>query len=282
VSRLRRVALFFLIAFITPRVSAAAPPPQPQDDREIQARELFGFGKYAEALALYGRLYAETAHPTYLRNMGRCYQNLGEPDKAINSFREYLRQSKNVSSDQRAVVEGYIREMEELKKGQAAGAAPHASAAVAASPPSAVSPPPVTTTAVTPDLRTDPPVAEVPSGGSRRNAAAVIGGASLIVLGVGGYFGLRAFSNQSDGERLCPQDPCTTGEGLAAYDRAATSALVADVAVGAGLVGAGVAAYLFFTARNQEAKPRAGVAARLRLLPELAPGRHALLVGASW
>src|SRR6185369_18035162 len=101
----------FVAALGTP----ARAPAQQQKSEEVRARELFVFGRYAEALAIYGKLYAETAHPTYLRNVGRCYQNLGEADKAIASFREYLRQATDTPPDQRAKIEGYIREMEELK-----------------------------------------------------------------------------------------------------------------------------------------------------------------------
>src|SRR6185436_16782244 len=96
---------------------------QPQAASEKQAREFFAVGKYSEALEIYGRLYAETAHPTYLRNIGRCYQNLGEPDKAISSFREYLRKAKKISKDEQAEIDGYIAEMEALKKQQAVAAA---------------------------------------------------------------------------------------------------------------------------------------------------------------
>jgi tetratricopeptide (TPR) repeat protein len=99
---------------------AAVRPALAEDRREVQARQLFGVGKYAEALEIFGNLYAETLHPTYLRNVGRCYQNLREPDKAISSFSEYLRQAKNLAPAQRAEVEGYIREMEELKRKQKA------------------------------------------------------------------------------------------------------------------------------------------------------------------
>jgi len=94
------------------------------DKREMQAREDFAAGRYQDALDIFVKLYAEKLHPNYLRNIGRCYQNLGEPDKAISSFREYLRKAKGVSADERAEVEGYIKEMEALaatqKQGQGA------------------------------------------------------------------------------------------------------------------------------------------------------------------
>src|SRR5262245_58372502 len=101
---------------------------RPIEQREMTARQLFAVGKYSEALDIYGGLYAETAHPTYLRNIGRCYQNMGEPDRAISSFNEYLRQARDLPADQRAIIDGYIREMEDLKRQRAATPASHATA----------------------------------------------------------------------------------------------------------------------------------------------------------
>jgi tetratricopeptide (TPR) repeat protein len=106
----------FLILVVLLLAATAGPALAQNDKREVRARQLFGVGKYAEALEIFGNLYAETLHPTYLRNVGRCYQNLGEPDKAISSFSEYLRQAKNLPPVQRQQVEGYIHEMEELKR----------------------------------------------------------------------------------------------------------------------------------------------------------------------
>jgi tetratricopeptide (TPR) repeat protein len=96
---------------------AAAP-----DKRELEAREDFAAGRYQEALEVFAKLYAEKLHPVYLRNIGRCYQNLAQPDRAISSFREYLRKMKHISADERAEIEGYIHEMEDLAKKQAADA----------------------------------------------------------------------------------------------------------------------------------------------------------------
>ena len=98
------------------------------DKREIEARQAFAAGRYQEALDLYAELYADKVHPTYLRNVGRCYQNLKQPDKAINAFRDYLRQAKRLAPSERTEVEGYIAEMEELKKQQEAEAAAAAQA----------------------------------------------------------------------------------------------------------------------------------------------------------
>jgi hypothetical protein len=94
------------------------------DARELKAREDFAAGRYQQALDIFAKLYAETLHPVYLRNIGRCYQNLGDPDKAIISFRDYLRKHKTITADERAEVEGFIAEMEALKKQRAGVATP--------------------------------------------------------------------------------------------------------------------------------------------------------------
>jgi len=88
------------------------------DQRELKAREAFAAQRYQDALDLFAKLYAETLHPIYLRNIGRCYQNLGQPDQAISSFRDYLRKAKNPTADETNEIEGYIKEMEELKRTQ--------------------------------------------------------------------------------------------------------------------------------------------------------------------
>jgi len=102
------------LALLSVRAQAATDP------REIKAREDFVGGRYQEALDLFAKLYAETLHPNYLRNIGRCYQNLGEPDRAISSFRDYLRKGKDISRSERTEIDGYIAEMEALKRQRAA------------------------------------------------------------------------------------------------------------------------------------------------------------------
>jgi tetratricopeptide (TPR) repeat protein len=141
-----------LAALVLIGVLAQAAPgqaaPKGKDSRELQAREAFATGHYREAIDLYGKLYAEKLHPTYLRNIGRCYQKLKEPENAIDTFRDYLRQAKHLPADEQKEIEGYIADMEALKERQAAQAVPAAKppaplteeAAPAALPPSAPAP----------------------------------------------------------------------------------------------------------------------------------------------
>jgi tetratricopeptide (TPR) repeat protein len=131
-------AVVLLLALASPAAALAAG----DEGAELKARTHFAAGEYKEALEIYARLYAETMHPTYLRNIARCHQNLGNPDKAISSFREYLRKARDLPADQRAEIEGYIAEMEQLKQSKTAAPATPARAAPppAAPPPSEASP----------------------------------------------------------------------------------------------------------------------------------------------
>jgi serine/threonine-protein kinase len=260
-----RVSL--IVALLVTLGTRAALAQAPADD-EKRAREFFALGRYADALEIYGRLYAETAHPTYLRNIGRCFQNLGEPDKAISSFREYLRQAKNLTPDQRTQVEGYIREMEELKRKREAPppvARPHPS-------------PPPTEPAVVPqpDPRPTAP-AEAPLDGRRIGAYAAAGGA-VVALGVGTAFGLRALSKRKESDPLCPSDRCDQ-RGYELDRQAHRAALVSDVAFGAGLVAAGVATYLFLASPDAPAgeSPR-----RLAVKVAIGPRAASVGLGARW
>jgi tetratricopeptide (TPR) repeat protein len=101
----------------------------------VEGRALFAKGEYRKALDNYATLFAETNDPLFLRNIGRCYQKLRTPDKAIDAFREYLRRSPRIKPAERAEVEGFIKEMEELQRSEAA-------ARPVAPPPAETAPPP--------------------------------------------------------------------------------------------------------------------------------------------
>jgi len=112
------LAVIPTLATLATRAEAAGDP------RELKARKEFAAGRYQQALDLFAELYAETLHPVYLRNIGRCYQNLGDADKAIITFRDYLRKHKTITPEERTEVEGFIADMEALKKQKAAESAP--------------------------------------------------------------------------------------------------------------------------------------------------------------
>ena len=119
------VAALAVLGLAAPQVLARKPPAaaSQQDEREVQGRALFARGDYQAALDIYVNLFAEKGDAIYLRNIARCYQKLEQPDKAINSFREYLRRG-HVKPAERSEVEGFIGEMEQLRKRQQAAALP--------------------------------------------------------------------------------------------------------------------------------------------------------------
>jgi tetratricopeptide (TPR) repeat protein len=122
---LRLLCLGFALATALPAAAPAQPAARGStEELEAEALTHFAAGRYAEALELYAKLYSRTLHLTYLRNVARCHQFLGHADKAIASFREYLRRGRDLSAAQRAEVEGFIHEMEELEKRSAPVPAP--------------------------------------------------------------------------------------------------------------------------------------------------------------
>jgi tetratricopeptide (TPR) repeat protein len=196
------VVTFGLLVSLSARVVAAPDP------RELKAREEFGAGRYEKALDIFAKLYAETLNPIYLRNVGRCYQNLGQPDRAITSFHEYLRKAKGLKPDDRAEIDGYINEMQELKKQQEQAAAARPPAVPAAAPvtsvpavvpPSETSPPPgVAVTAAPPSVAR----VESPPIYAKWWFWAIVAGA--VGAGVGVAAAAGAFTHTVDA-------PCTTG-----------------------------------------------------------------------
>ena len=67
------LGFLFSFALAEPVVHAAKAA---DNATELKAREAFAAGRYEDALNLFAKLYAETLHPVYLRNIGRCHQKL--------------------------------------------------------------------------------------------------------------------------------------------------------------------------------------------------------------
>jgi len=122
------------------------------------------------------------------------------------------------------------------------------------------------------------------AGNGRRTAGFVIGGVGIVALGVGSYFGLRAFSKWSDRE-----DNCVGGcnsRAKTASDDAQSAATAANVGIGLGLVAVGVGTYLVLSSKSASepsvSHGRGAQQARgFQLLPALGPtGGGVLLRGA--
>lgn len=145
------------------------------DRREVEARAKFAAGQYQAALDTYATLFGETGDPIHLRNVARCYQKLGQPEPAIDRFREYLRKVPAMSPTERTEIEGYIREMEALRDEQARARTGPPSTTT--TPPSAATvPPPATSPGVSlaaPPVETGapPPYAPVSTASTEMDSA---------------------------------------------------------------------------------------------------------------
>ena len=266
-----------LVILWAPAALAEEPAPE-RDKREVAARQAFAVGKYKEALEIYGNLFAETAHPTYLRNIGRCYQNLGEPERAISSFREYLRQGKDLPADQRAVVEGYIREMEDLKKKREAESNGQTLTAQPASRPRS--------RRARRRLRRLPRrtgrhfhergLRTATVRARRRPRQARLGGDVVGGVGIAGWAPgrssdyARSRTERRRQIRFARWSRCT-GDGYSKNEAAVEDARITDIALGVGVVGLGVAALLLPAVAGRR-RPQSAPTAALPCMPELGPG----------
>jgi hypothetical protein len=129
-----------------------------------------------------------------------------------------------------------------------------------------------------------PPADHVQAPSPQRTIALVVGGAGIVSLAVGSYFGIEAISKRSDAKRLCPMSTCGDMTGVSDNNDAKSAALVADVAIGVGLVAIGAGAFMFLTAPKGAAATHDSPAPETgwRLVPILGRTRAGLTLRATW
>jgi hypothetical protein len=209
--------------------AAAAKPAAPAkpvvDPRPAQARKACAAGNVTRGIEILAEIVVENGDANAVYNQGRCYQQNGRPEEAVNRFREYLRTATALAPADRMQVEGFIKELEaeiEVKaRRQAALAAadaaasktpsssPAAAAATSSAPDAFAAPPPapartgfVAVRAPTPPAPDEPSPSLAQSadaGGAeaatalrpRQTAAIAAGAAGVVGLAAGVYFGWR-------------------------------------------------------------------------------------------
>ena len=75
----------------------------------------------------------------------------------------------------------------------------------------------------------------------------IVGGAGVVALGVGSYFGLRAISNADQARETCPNGLCNDAQGEAAANDAHTQATISNVCFVLGAAAVATGAVLYFT-----------------------------------
>jgi hypothetical protein len=125
-----------------------------------------------------------------------------------------------------------------------------------------------------------PPAGSAPphdSGGitTQQTLGLLVGGVGLVGAGLGGYFGVRAISKNSDAEEHCPKSGfCEDDDGLTLTDKAKKNATASNIAFIAGGVLVATGAVLYLTGG------RSSSADRVALVPSVGPtAASASLVG---
>ena len=99
----------------------------------------------------------------------------------------------------------------------------------------------------------------------RRTLSFVVGGIGVVGLGLGTYFGVRALDEKSAASLHCAGKECDA-QGVSLLDDAHASAMIATVALGAGVACFGAGLYLLLTSSRprETTAPAAATGARLR------------------
>lgn len=142
-----------------------------------------------------------------------------------------------------AVDVGADHDSETVKIGPLASDAP---APVATPAPASAAPAPAAEAAST--NPSSAPEEQPTPGAWKRPAGWIVGGAGVVAIGVGTYFGLSAISKSNDAKRQCTPSLCTSPGAVSENNDAKTYATVSDVAIGAGLAVVAAGAYLLITA----------------------------------
>jgi len=98
-----------LVGSALARTALAARP----DARVTAARKACAAGEVERGVQLLAELIAERNDPNAIYNQARCYQSNGQPEPALNRFKEYLRVAPRLSARERRQVERYMRELEQ-------------------------------------------------------------------------------------------------------------------------------------------------------------------------
>ncbi len=114
-------------------------------------------------------------------------------------------------------------------------------------------------------------------GSGRRTAAFVVGGAGLVIAGVGAYFGIRTISSWNSSQARCSEKGCDR-EGVDLASDAKTSGFISTIGLAAGGALFATGVILFLTAPNKAQKPQN----KAYFLPSAGPGSVGVSLGGAF
>jgi len=117
---------------------------------------------------------------------------------------------------------------------------------------------------------------EPAKSGPDHTLAFVVGGVGLVGIGVGSYFGLRAFSKNSEADDFCNEDNVCQKQGMDLSQEAENAALVSNIGFIFGGAALATGLVLFFTASDGDEKQT------FRVAPTVAKGGGGVSVGGTF
>lgn len=246
---------------LLPSLAAAQPDEATDPDTEVAAREfnrggeLYEQRRYTEAIAAFERAKAIRPLPAFDYNIARCYDRLGQWQKAVESYRRYLAAAGDAkdAAETRARVEVLV---ERARQEEAQSAPP------------TTAPPPATATA--PPIAAPPATTRRPLGRAKTIAGAVVLAAGVALAATGAAFGGLAMQ--------AGNDVTARAQAHQTFDPARYQAGQNDQALEAALLAVGGAAAIAGTVVLILGRREAARARYARIAPLIAPG----VAGASW
>jgi serine/threonine-protein kinase len=269
-----------LLALAPARTASAASKKEQAEEHYDQGKAYYRAGAFDLAIQEFLEGYKLDPKAGVLFNIARGYEELKNRDKAIEFYKKYIDQGAQATAatEARARLVVLERQAKEDADHKATAVTPPAVSAPAVSPP-AVSPAPTpmpapveTKPAPEPNAAaapapasgpegtvtaTAPAPAEPPSDTARtmRIAGLVTGGAGVVLLGVGTYFGLHASSLKSE----IQMEKTYSASKDSDYNSASTLAVVGLVG-GAVVAAGGAVLYLLGSRQKDEGAAPSGAA----------------------
>jgi tetratricopeptide (TPR) repeat protein len=246
----RIIAAVCVTALVASPVYAQPPTPTPQQkqaagDLTKQAIAKSQAGEYEKAIELTLQAYAIVPLPLLLTNVASDYQKLKKPVEALKYFCMYLKEDPTGQSASYATAQAKLIQFEQGNK--------DVTDATACDPPKPKEEP-VVVQQPPPAVVESPPPAD--RGKGLRIAGFAVGGAGLVSLGVGIFFGFKAkdISDQITNHPMTERWPDEIKD-LEEKGQAHENKQIAFMIAGGALVATGVALYFIGRSRkNSEPK----------------------------
>jgi tetratricopeptide (TPR) repeat protein len=200
--------------------SAAAQTPSREARRQAEAHFRAGDdyhrrGKYDQAIDEYLAAYDLAPLPLLLYNVGQAYRLKGDKRKALSYYERYLAADPNGARATQATL--HAEALRKAIDAEAPAPEPAPEPAPTPVPPPEPAPVPLPTPAPVhvPAAPPPPPVVEAEprsGGGGLRAAGLVVGGAGVVCVGLGVYFGLQARSLSDEVSSTYSSDKVADGE----------------------------------------------------------------------